>query len=118
MDMMSMGSGMEFSPLYAQAKEILAAGMLAELAEDAKEAIGGEGEGEGGGECPHCGSKMGMGNPMATPRLSQMGGEMEAEDEYAPMLPPQLAMRMPAPAMPPAPMAGRGAMTPLQNLGM
>ena len=115
MDMMSMGGGMEFSPLYAQAKEILAAGMLAELAEDAKEAIGGEGEGEG--ECPHCGSKMGMGNPMATPRLSQMGGEMEAEDEYAPMLPPQLAMRMPAPSMPPMP--GRQApMTPLQNLGM
>ena len=115
MDMMSMGGGMEFSPLYAQAKEILAAGMLAELAEDAKEAIGGESEGEG--ECPHCGAKMGMGNPMATPRLSQMGGEMEAEDEYAPMLPPQLAMRMPAPSMPPMP--GRQApMTPLQNLGM
>lgn len=117
MDMMSMGGGMEFSPLYAQAKEILAAGMLAELAEDAKEAIGGEGEGEGGGECPHCGAKMGMGNPMATPRLSQMGSDMEAEDQGGPMLPPQLAMRMPAPSMPP--MAGRQApMTPLQNLGM
>lgn len=114
MDMMSMGGGMEFSPLYAQAKEILAAGMLAELAEDAKEAIGGEGEGEG--ECPHCGAKMGMGNPMATPRLSQMGGEME--DEYAPMLPPQLAMRMPAPSMPPMPMGGRQQMAPMPNLGM
>lgn len=117
MDMMSMGGGMEFSPLYAQAKEILAAGMLAELAEDAKEALGGESEGGGGGECPHCGAKMGMGNPMATPRLSQMGGDMEAEDQGGPILPPQLAMRMPAPSMPPMP--GRQApMTPLQNLGM
>lgn len=116
MDMMSMGGGMEFSPLYAQAKEILAAGMLAELAEDAKEAIGGESEDQGEGECPHCGSKMGMGNPMAQPRLSQMG---EMEDEYAPMLPPQLAMRMPAPSMPPMPRpGGPGGMTPLQNLGM
>ena len=88
MDMMSMGGGADYSPLYAQAKEILAAGMLAELAEDAKKAMGGEDE----GECPHCGAKMGMGNPMAKPMLSQMG---EMEDEYAPMLPPQLAMRMP-----------------------
>lgn len=87
MDMMSMGGGADYSPLYAQAKEILAAGMLAELAEDAKEAMG-QGEGEGEDTCPHCGAPMGgeMGNPYATPKLSQPG------------LPPELAMRMP-PAM-------------------
>ena len=118
MDMMNMGGSTDFSPLYAQAKEILAAGMLAELSEDAKEAMGQEEDQGGEDMCPHCGAKMGMGNPMATPRLSQMGGDMEAEDQGGLMLPPQLAMRMPAPAMPPAPMAGRGAMTPLQNLGM
>lgn len=119
MDMMNMSGGMEFSPLYAQAKEILAAGMLAELAEDAKEAMG-EGEDQGGEDtCPHCGAPMGgpMGNPMAKKMLLPMDG-MGAEGQGGPMLPPQLAMRMPAPAMPPAPVAGRGAMTPLSNLGM
>lgn len=116
--MMGMGMNMEggptdYSPLYAQAKEILAAGMLAELKEDAQEAMG-QGE-DGGGEdmCPHCGALMGgpMGNPMATPRLAP------APAPAAPMgLPPELAMRIPAGAQ--RPMAAPGGLSlPQMNLG-
>lgn len=109
--MMGMGMDMEgggdYSGLYAQAKEILAAGMLAELKEDAEEAMG-QGE-DGGGEdmCPHCGASMGgpMGNPMATPRLAQPMG-----------LPPELAMRVPASYQSPMPMGG--ASLPQMNLGV
>jgi len=114
MDMMGMGGEMDYSPLYAKAKEILAAGMLAELAEDAKEAIG-EGEDSGAGGCPHCGATMGMGNPLAKRGLSDYPGE---QPEMAPMLPPQLAMRMPAP-MPASPMNySQPSPSPLTGLGM
>ena len=120
MDMMNMGGPTDFSPLYAQAKEILAAGMLAELSEDAKEAMG-QGEDQGGESvCPHCGAPMGgpMGNPMAKKMLLPMDG-MGAEDQGGPMLPPQLAMRMPPPSTPPMPGAGaQPPMTPLRGLGM
>jgi|DEB19_MinimDraft_3_1074340.scaffolds.fasta_scaffold116734_3 hypothetical protein len=94
---MGMGGGTDYSPLYAQAKEILAAGMLAELKEDAQEAMG-QGEDQGGEDmCPHCGAPMGgpMGNPMAVPRLAP------APAPAGPMgLPPELAMRVPAPSGP------------------
>jgi len=105
MDMGMDGGMADYSPLYAQAKEILAAGMLAELKEDAEEAMGGEG-GYEEDMCPHCGSKMGgpMGNPMATPRLAQPMG-----------LPPELAMRVPASPQPPMPMGGMSL--PQMNLG-
>lgn len=114
--MMGMGMDMEgggdYSGLYAQAKEILAAGMLAELKEDAEEAMGGEG-GYEEDMCPHCGSKMGgpMGNPLATPRLAP------APAPAAPMgLPPELAMRIPAGAQ--RPMAAPGGLSlPQMNLG-
>lgn len=107
---MGMGEGDDYSALYAQAKEILAAGMLAELKEDAQEAMGGE---DSGGEdmCPHCGASMGapMGNPMAKPRLNQAYPE--------PMgLPPQLAMRVPASLTPGMP--GMPNPLPQMNLGV
>lgn len=99
MDMGMMNGGSDYSPLYAQAKEILAAGMLAELKEDADEAMKGEGEEE---SCPHCGG------PMGGPKMGRMGLGMPEVEDQAPAMPPmdlsQFAMRVP-----PAPMAGAGA---------
>lgn len=115
---MGMGMDMEggpadYSPLYAQAKEILAAGMLAELKEDAQEAMG-QGEDNGGEDmCPHCGAPMGgpMGNPMATPRLASAPAEVGSLG-----LPPELAMRVPAAPQRPMAMPG-GLRIPQMNLG-
>lgn len=103
MDMGMMGGGTDYAPLYAQAKEILAAGMLAELKEDADEAMKGEEE----DTCPHCG------NSMNGPKMGRMGlgaPEMpEMEEPAMPSMPniAQFAMRMPA-----APMAGGAPMVP------
>ena len=107
MDIMDNGP---YSPLYARAKEILAAGMLAELDEDAKEAMGqGEDQGMGGGEdtCPHCGAPMGapMGNPFAKQMLSAPAPAPAPPP--IPSLPPELAMRVP-----PSPMRMGGAPMP------
>lgn len=94
---MGMNGGANYAPLYSQAKEILAAGMLAELKEDADEAMKGESEGED--TCPHCGSPMGggMGKMGMMPKMG-LGG-MEAPE--APTMPDlsQFAMRVPAPPM-------------------
>lgn len=100
----------DYSSLYAQAKEILAAGMLAELKEDADEAAG---KGEGEDTCPHCGQQMGgYGKPM----LQGLGGmESEGEGMGMPMLPPNLALRMP-PQMP-SPAPARPGMMPGMRLG-
>jgi hypothetical protein len=97
MDMGMEGGQTDYSPLYARAKEILAAGMLAELAEDAKEAMGeSEDQGEGEDMCPHCGAPMGgpMGNPMAKKMLSPLAPQMPEPGLE------QFAMRMPPPAEP------------------
>lgn len=113
MDMGMNGGQSDYSPLYAQAKEILAAGMLAELKEDAQEAMG-QGEDNGGEDmCPHCGAPMGgpMGNPMATPRLAP------APAPAGPMgLPPELAMRVPPAGPRPmaGPMGGPGGLPPMR----
>lgn len=119
MDMGMMG-GDQYAPLYAQAKEILAAGMLAELKEDADEAMG-KGESEDmGGSCPHCGAPMGAAVPP-------MGLNAPAPTPAAPAMPPldlsQFAARMPAGPMagpaaaPPSPMMRR-PMPPMPGMGM
>lgn len=95
---MGMNGGSNYAPLYSQAKEILAAGMLAELKEDADEAMKGEG---GEDSCPHCGSPMGGGMGMKMPKMGLGAPEMPPAAPPMPDL-SQFAMRIPAgPAMPP-----------------
>lgn len=107
MDMGMMGGGTDYAPLYAQAKEILAAGMLAELKDDAQEAMG-QGEDNGGeSTCPHCGSPMGGEMGMTMPKMG-----LGAPPAPAPAMPDlsQFAMRMP-------PMGGAGA-PPMPPMGV
>jgi hypothetical protein len=109
MDMGMMGGGTDYAPLYAQAKEILAAGMLAELKDDAKEAMG-QGDDNGGDSCPHCGAPMGGGMGMTMPKMGLGAPEMPPAAPPMPDL-SQFAMRMPPPAGPAMPPIG-GPMRP------
>lgn len=123
MDITGMGAGTDYAPLYAQVKEILAAGMLAELKDDAKEAMGqGEDNGVMGGDsCPHCGAPMGASVPP-------MGLGAPAPAPAEPAMPPldlsQFAMRSPAPPMglgagaSPMPPMGRRPMPPMPGMGL